>query len=176
MNNDKNALNNASEIMQKYGESYSNNNSSVEPQDFKSKADKILSGVGYEYFATGTYRRVYNRNDTVLKVAIGRQGIKENSSEIRNNNRISGTKIQDIIDKGTCDGNKYIADIREFDNENKYWIVMDKVNVTPNNVSPEVANKIQNALNSEGIYIDEISPYNMGRLDGIPVVFDYAGT
>lgn len=166
----------AAELMQQYSNSYAEDND-LDPEECRSKARDCLESVGYtKKLQGGTYRNVYGSENTVVKLAVGRNGVKENSAEIRNNTRISGTQMEDVVDNGVCTGDKYIADIIDYEVGDNRWIVMERVSVTPNNVSQETADKIQASLSASGIHIDEIDPVNMGVLDDIPVIFDYAGT
>lgn len=171
-------FNKVSKWFEKYSNSFSKDNN-IDTNECKSEAERILSNSGYtEKCPGGTYRTVYanNSNDTVLKIALGQKGVRENAAEIRNNTRMSKAEIPDVIDEGYCKGLKYIADIFEYEVGSNRWIVMEKAEVTPDNVSNEMADEIQDAFALSGIHIDEISPINMGRINGIPVVFDYGGT
>lgn len=171
-----NAFDNASEWIQKYSESLYED-SEMDPTEYKSKAEACLEKVGYSnYCPGGMYRRVYENENTVVKIAIGNQGVKENAAEIRNSTRICNCEFEDIINGGNCNGKMYIADILEYDVGTNYWILMEKATVTPNNVSSQTAEKVSSAFKSKGIHIDELKPYNMGRIDEYPVVFDYGGT
>lgn len=170
----KSKFNETAEWIQKYAESFEQD-SEYDSSTCKKKADDLMNEAGYKNPTSGTYRRVYQDSQSVVKFAIGSKGIDENKAEIRNETRISNTEIEDIIQGGTCSGSKYIASIIEYEVGSSRWIVMERVDVTPDNVSHDIAKKIEQALNSAGIHISEIEPVNMGRLDGIPVIFDYAG-
>lgn len=160
--------------VQRYAESFEKD-TDWDSQNCKRNADEIMNKAGFTDPSSGTYRRVYQNSEVVVKFAIGSEGIDENKAEIRNETRISNTEIKDIKGTGTCYGSKYITSIKTYGVGSNRWIVMEKATVTPNNVDHGTAKKIQNALEAEGIYISEIEPVNMGILNGIPVVFDYAG-
>lgn len=146
--------------------------------EIKEEIREKMSSEGYTRVrSTGTYRTAWENEDHVVKFASGRLGTDENSSEIRNNTRISNKTVTDITANGTCSGNKFIADIYSYETSTHRWLVMERVTVTPNNVSPETAEDVRDTFRQAGIHIDEIYPENMGRdTNGVPVVFDYAGT
>lgn len=171
----KSKFNEVAKWIQRYADSFKQN-IEYDSKTCKKKADELMSTEGCKTSTSGTYRRVYQNSTSVIKFAIGPKGIDENAAEIRNETRISNVEVEDVIQGGTCSGDKYIASIIEYDVGSNRWIVMEKVDVTPDNVSHDVAKKIEDALNSAGIHIAEIEPVNMGRLDGRPVIFDYAGT
>lgn len=186
MNIPKTQLTKIADLFDKYYESYQRDDQFN--RSYINQAESILADIGYnERFNGGTYRDVYGSDCTVVKIASTKKqawGSKqtardENKSEIRNNTRISNATIEDVAGEGQCSGQKYITDIMDYEVGKNRWLVMERAEVTDNNVTPEMANKIQNALSSanpRGIHISEISPINMGRKDGIPVIFDYAGT
>lgn len=173
----KESFNEASKWMQRYSKSFSDQND-LSPDECKSRAESIIHDAGYSTPSCpgGTYRNVYTGEDTVVKLAVGGKGIDENAAEIRNCTRISEAHIPDIVGEGFCDGDKYIAEVYEHEVGSNRWLVMEKAEVKPNNVSNKMANRVQNAFSKAGIHIEEISPVNMGTIDGVPVVFDYAGT
>lgn len=175
---DRDKLSEIAEIFQKFTKAFSTDNT-LDSDQYKEQAEELLTELGYtEYCHGGTYRRVYTNptEDIVLKFAMGLKGEEENSSEIRNNTRLSNTEIKDPFDQGTCYGDKYVADILDYEKNTHRWIIMQKVQVTPNNVSTTEATKIKKAFSSAGIHIDEIEPINMGTIQNSPVIFDYAGT
>ena len=70
---------------------------------------------------------------------------------------------------------RYLADVKRIADTGG-WLVMNRVAVSGSPVKLEEAKKVEAVLKKAGIYIGEIAPYNMGRVDGHPVVFDYGGT
>jgi len=183
-NTSESSLSNIADLFDKHYDSHIDND---EREDYLRQAESILSRLGYtEKLHGGTFRDVYASEETVIKIASKEKNIwgssqkarDENASEIRNNTRISNSTIQDVVGTGECSGDKYITDIINYEVGENRWIIMERAEVTSNNVSHEIADKVQNALSSAdpyGIHISEISPINMGQKNGIPVIFDYAG-
>lgn len=164
-------------LIDEYAASFGNDGLDTDEID-----EEILSrmnGAGYTKLPSGTYRHVYasDGGGHVVKFGVGRLGKQENSAEIRNNTRMSKARIEDVVGSGRCSGSKYIADVLAYQTGGHGWLVMEAVTVTSNNVTVETAEEVRQAFADAGIHVDEIEPVNMGVSDeGVPVVFDYAGT
>lgn len=151
-----------------------------EVEKLDARIASVLERVGFtERASGGMYREVYLSPDYVVKFAYeGRLSKKENSAEIANCTRIKDLEISVPWVDGSCNGEDLIADIPEngYETRTHRWLVMERVEDTPNNVTAEIADLVQQRLADAGVHIDEIGPWNMGRKGGMPVVFDYAGT
>lgn len=147
--------------------------------DVKRQVKSQMNSNGFEKIPGGTYRNVYGNQNIVVKFASGRLGTDENAAEIRNCTRISKTNIKDVFDvtdEAYCKGDTYISSVESYETGANRWLVMDRVDDGPNTVSTEEARRLDEALENEGIHIAEIGPASMGLQDGVPVIFDYAGT
>lgn len=154
----------------------SNTNQKEKRDNLREKIATKMANIGFTERKYGTYRTVFISSDYVVKLAGSELGRKENATEVNNNTRISNRQIKDISGTNTVNGCKYIADIEDYEPVRYRWLIMERVTVTPNNISNETANQIESALADAGIHIDEIYPANMGMQGENPVIFDYGGT
>jgi hypothetical protein len=175
-------LNEVAELKEKLYNYYSPQNDSS-TENGKEKRDELreeiatkMGNIGFSERKYGTYRTVFIGSEYVIKLAESELGRKENAKEIRNNTRINNREINDIFGDETVDGCKYIADVEDYEPVRYRWLIMERVTVTPNNVSDETANKVKSVLADAGVHINEIHPANMGMKGKYPVIFDYAGT
>lgn len=177
----KEDLSEAFNLEQKRTEAYGDD-TELEPEDLKEQVQGLMSKNGFSRIGSGDYRVVYGGEETVVKIAWNRLGIKENKAEYRNWRRIKDTEVERIDNNGTCKAREYLAEIQGFQDNKFGWILMERVQDGLDNVTSEEAEKVREQFERSGIKIDEIEPYNMGRCyrtnlsKEVPVVFDYGGT
>lgn len=177
----KDDLSTAFNLEQKRTEAY-NDSTSLNPEDLKQELEDLMSKSGFSKVGSGDYRVVYGDEDTVAKIAWNQLGLNENKSEYMNWNRIKNTTVGRINGKGTCEAREYVGEIYSCHNNKFGWLLMERIRVGFNNVTPEEADKVRQSFEEAGIHIDEIEPYNMGRCyrkelsEEVPVIFDYGGT
>jgi hypothetical protein len=154
----------------------------LEPQKIKQQIEEIMSEIGYSRIGSGDYRIVYGNESRVVKIAWHDAGVRENKSEIQNWRHIKHIPVKKLNSPGKCEARNYLAELIDYDANNKGWIVMERVSIGSNNVTTEEAKELRNNFSDAGINIDEVNPYNMGRKyrenigEKVPVVFDYGGT
>lgn len=160
---------------------YSEDNN-LDPQELKDRVRDLMSKNGFSRVGSGDYRVVYGDENTVVKLAWNKLGIKENKSEFRNWEKYRDREVEQINGEGTCKAKNYLAELYKCQRNKFGWILMEKVEDGADNVTVKEAKKIRETFSNSGIEIDEISPYNMGRAyrddlsKQVPVVFDYGGT
>lgn len=150
--------------------------------EIRNEIKEKMRNAGYsEAESFGTHRDVWVSNESsqrhVVKFAIGDLGVSANVDEVENHRRIADTRLVNPFTEETVSGDELIADILTHEERKYRWEAQEYIEVTPNNVSPEQAQLIDNAFSASGINIDELYAENMGvGENGHPVAFDYEGT
>ena len=164
---------------------------SDDPDEYRDKIDTLTDKHGYTRLGSGDYRVVYGAENHVVKVAWHKPGVRENRAEYDNwvaaadvevicaendQSYIDSTTVDEARAEGeVCPARRYLASIERIADTGG-WLIMNRVAASDSNVRVRETDKIRSVLSEQGLYIDEIAPYNVGRVDGRPVIFDYGGT
>lgn len=101
----------------------------------------------------GFTRKVYISQDYVIKIARNRFGMKANIKELMRFSKYGSTYLCPITDHGFS------------------WIRMPRVSIPPVRERMRYARTLRKALKHTGI--SDIHFYNIGELNGRPVLYDY---
>lgn len=152
----------------------------MNPDEIRAQIESFVNSAGYERLGSGDYRVVYGNGDTVVKVAWRTTGQKEMQSEYETWNEHKNTRVASITSDEMVSAERYLARVKKYDKTQSRWIMMEQVEVNPDNVTTDEADAVRDTLAEAGIHIDEIQAYNMGRGyrngEKVPIVFDYGGT